>query len=158
MSFTDQVAIITGASSGIGAVFAERLAVGHDLLLVARRRDAMESLAARLMAKHRCAIEVLQADLADENDVAIVAEYVATAQNLALLVNNAGFGTRGLFWEADFDLQEQMHRLHILTTMRLCNAALKNMVPPASEAVSTGLPAACASRDGYPYESSSKGK
>lgn len=129
------LAVITGASSGIGAVFAERLAVGHDLLLVARRREAMESLAARLMAKHRCAIEVLQADLADENDVAIVAEYVATAQNLALLVNNAGFGTRGLFWEADFDLQEQMHRLHILTTMRLCHAALKNMVPRNSGAI-----------------------
>lgn len=129
------LAVITGASSGIGAVFAERLAMGHNLLLVARRREAMEMLAARLKAKHGCEVEILQADLADENDVARVAERVAGVENLALLINNAGFGTRGLFWEADFAQQEEMHRLHILTTMRLCHAALRRMVPRNSGAI-----------------------
>lgn len=129
------LAVITGASSGIGAVFAQRLAFGHDLLLVARRKGPMESLAAQLTAKHGCAVEILQVDLVDEDGLAMLADRVAAAQNLALLVNNAGFGTKGLFWEADLALQEQMHRLHILTTMRLCHAALKNMVPRNSGAI-----------------------
>jgi uncharacterized protein len=129
------LAVITGASSGIGAVFAQRLALGHDLLLVARRRAPMESLAAELTARHGCAVDIIQADLADENGMATVAERVAAASNLALLVNNAGFGTRGLFWETNLDLQEEMHRLHIMATMRLCHAALRNMVPRNSGAI-----------------------
>ena len=129
------LAVITGASSGIGAVFAERLAVGHDLLLVARRREAMEALAARLTAKHGCAVEILQADLVDDKDTTLVAERIAAAENLALLINNAGFGTKGLFWETDLAEQEEMHRLHVLTTVRLCHAALRRMVPRNAGAI-----------------------
>lgn len=129
------LAVITGASSGIGAVFARRLAVGHDLVLVARRKAPMESLAAELTARHGCTVDILQADLADEKGMAAVADRVGAAQNLALLVNNAGFGTRGLFWETDLDLQLEMHRLHIMATMRLCHAALRNMVPLDSGAI-----------------------
>jgi uncharacterized protein len=129
------LAVITGASSGIGAVFAQRLAAWHDLLLVARRRAPMEALAAELSARHGGAVEIVQADLADENGMAAVAERVGAAQNLALLVNNAGFGTRGLFWESDLGLQEEMHRLHVMATMRLCHAALRNMVPRNSGAI-----------------------
>lgn len=122
------LAVITGASSGIGAVFARRLAPDYDLLLIARRRDRLESLAAELAAQHGAAAAVLAADLGDEKDLAAAADRIAAEPRLALLVNNAGFGSRGLFWEADLGEQEQMHRLHVMATIRLSHAALGNMV------------------------------
>jgi len=122
------LAVITGASSGFGVVFARKLAANHDLLLIARRKQKLEALAAELTAQYGCAADVLSADLADEKDLAAVAERIAAEQNLALLVNNAGFGSRGLFWESDLEVQERMHRLHVMATVRLCHAALRIMV------------------------------
>ena len=104
--------MVTGASSGIGAEFARRLAQdGFALILVARRREQLERLAGELGDA-----EILTADL-------------ASTPGLDLLVNNAGFGTRGRFWEAPLDGQERMHRLHVMATMRLTRAALAAMVP-----------------------------
>lgn len=122
------VAVITGASSGIGAVFARKLAPRHDLLLIARRRDRLEALAAELTAQHGAVVTVLAADLTNAADLAMVADRIAADQNLALLVNNAGFGARGLFWESDLEVLLQMHRLHITAPLRLTHAALQNMV------------------------------
>lgn len=122
------LAVITGASSGFGVVFAKKLAAAHDLLLIARRRDRLEALAAELSAQYGCATDVLAADLTDAQDLAAVADRIAGEQNLGLLVNNAGFGGRGLFWESNLEVQEQMHRLHVMATMRLSHAALRNMV------------------------------
>lgn len=122
------LAVITGASSGFGVVFARKLAADHDLLLVARRKERLEALAAELTAKYGCVVDVLPADLTNERDLTVVADRIAAEQNLALLVNNAGFGTRGLFWESDLEVQEQMHRLHVMATVRLTHAALRNMV------------------------------
>jgi short-subunit dehydrogenase len=122
------LAVITGASSGIGAVFARKLAPNHDLLLIARRKDRLESLAAEIISQCQTAVSVLPADLTDEKDLAVVADRIAAEPQLALLVNNAGFGSRGLFWEADFADQEQMHRLHVMATVRLTHAALRVMV------------------------------
>jgi len=122
------LAVITGASSGLGAVFARKLAAEHDLLLIARRKERLEALAAELSAQYGCGVDVLAADLTDEEDLAVVADRIAAEKNLALLVNNAGFGTRGLFWEQDLEAQKQMHRLHILATLGLSYAALGNMV------------------------------
>jgi short-subunit dehydrogenase len=121
--------VITGASSGIGSVFARRLAPDHDLLLIARRKDRLEALAAELSANYGSAVSVMQADLTDEKDLTAVADRIVAEPNLALLVNNAGFGLHGVFWEADLDGQMQMHRLHILATVQLTHAALRNMAP-----------------------------
>jgi short-subunit dehydrogenase len=120
---------ITGASSGIGAVFARKLAAGHDLLLIARREERLEELSRQLSAEHGARIDILVADLSKEDDLGRVAERIETDQNLALLVNNAGFGSRGLFWNTPYEQQEQMHKLHILATLRLSHAALRNFVP-----------------------------
>lgn len=122
------LAVITGASSGLGVVFARKLARDHDLLLVARRKERLEVLAAELTAQFGCTAEVLAADLTDEKDLAVVADRVAAETRLALLVNNAGFGARGLFWESDLAVQEEMHRLHVMATVRLSHAALRNLV------------------------------
>ncbi len=120
-------ALVTGASSGIGAAFARELAVrGYDLILVARRRDRLEELAKELK---NVRVEVLTADLTVEAELAAVEHRLSTADNLDLLVNNAGFGTRGRFSESDLEDHDRMHRLHILATMRLTHAALQGMVP-----------------------------
>lgn len=120
---------ITGASSGIGATFARKLAPEHDLLLIARRKDRLQQLAIELSSAFPSQIEVIQADLTTESDLAAVADRIRFEDRLALLVNNAGFGTVGRFWEAPLDTQEAMHKLHVMATVRLTHAALRNMVP-----------------------------
>jgi uncharacterized protein len=122
------LAVITGASSGLGVVFARKLAAEHDLLLVARRKQRLEALAAELTSQYGCQVTVVPADLTDEKDLSAVADRIAAEPNLALLVNNAGFGSRSLFWESDLAVHEQMHRLHVMATVRLSHAALRNMV------------------------------
>ena len=120
--------MITGASSGIGATFARKLAGQYDLLLVARRKDKLEQLAAELRSTHQTNVESYVADLSAVTDVPLLADRIAKETTLGLLVNNAGFGTKGRFWEATLASQEQMHQLHVMTTMRLTHAALGNMV------------------------------
>jgi len=123
--------LITGASSGIGAVFASALAGrGYDLVLVARRKDRLEELA-RSLARHGTAAEPLDADLAADNGIAIVERRIQAAPNLDLLINNAGFGTRGKFFTADVESQDRMHRLHVVATVRLCHAAVRGMIERA---------------------------
>jgi short-subunit dehydrogenase len=125
MQNTRRVALVTGASSGIGEVFARRLARdSFALILVARRREQLERLAGELGGA-----EILPADLTLESDLARVEERIAAAPDLELLVNNAGFGTKGRFWETSVEGQDRMHRLHVVATMRLTRAALAGMVP-----------------------------
>jgi uncharacterized protein len=122
------VAAITGASSGIGAEFARQLAPEHDLLLIARRKDVLERMAGEFSAKYGSSVEVYPADLTADSPLTSIAERIAKEQRLELLVNSAGYGTGGLFWEGPVELQERMHRLHIIATMRLTHAALANLV------------------------------
>jgi short-subunit dehydrogenase len=97
MSTSKGTAVVTGASSGIGAVYADRLAKrGHDLILVARDENRLIALAERLRAEAGVKVEVLRADLTDKADLKAVEERLAADQAITLLVNNAGaagFGT-----------------------------------------------------------------
>ncbi len=120
---------ITGASSGIGAEFARKLAPEHDLILIARRKERLETLRDDLYAKYGSQIEVIAADLTVEGDLAGIASRILEEPRLVLLINNAGFGTKGRFWEAPLETQEAMHRLHVMAAMRLTHAALRNLVP-----------------------------
>jgi hypothetical protein len=129
------LAVITGASSGIGEVFARKLAPQYDLLLVARNKQRLTALAGELAAEHGCDVRVLDADLSDAAQLDAVADRIAAEPNLALLVNNAGFGYRGRFWEADVEALEKMHRLHVLALVRLSHAALRVLVPQNRGAV-----------------------
>jgi hypothetical protein len=123
-----QRALVTGASAGIGAAFARRLAREHyDLIIVARVRERLEELAAELRAEHRGEVEVLPADLTDAPELHIVEKLVAGA-NLDLLVNNAGFGTVGAFAQLDVAKEEDEIRLNIVALMRLTRAALPGMI------------------------------
>jgi hypothetical protein len=129
------IAAITGASSGIGAVFARKLAPSHDFILIARRRDRLERLSDELSTEFGSRTEILQADLSQERDVAVVAETLQSNERLEILINNAGFGTQSLFWEASLESQEKMHQLHVMATMRLSHAAFRNMVARDTGAV-----------------------
>ncbi len=132
------LAAITGASSGIGAEFARQLAArGFDLLLIARRQDRLQALADELAQSCNARSEILVADLATDADRERATARILAADNLALLVNNAGFGTQGAFSDADLASQEQMHRLHILATLDLTHAALRTFTRQG-ESTSTG--------------------
>ena len=102
---------------------------------MARRADKLEALANELRAAHNNKVEVCVADLSNPTDTTLLAERLAADSTLALLINNAGFGTKGRFWTAPLAGQEQMHQLHVMATLRLTHAALANMVPRNQGAV-----------------------
>jgi len=122
-------ALVTGASTGIGLAFAERLARDHwDLVLVARDRGRLESLATRLRGERGVGVEVLPADLTQPVPLQQVEARIASDATLDLLVNNAGFGTRGPFAELDPEHEAEQVRLNVLALVRLTRAALGHMV------------------------------
>ncbi|MCS6826733.1 MAG: SDR family oxidoreductase [Caldilinea sp.] len=123
------VALITGASAGIGAEYARQLAArGIDLTLVARRAERLHELARSLTAAHGVHCEVLVADLAHDEGVSLVEAHIRSMDNLAILVNNAGFGTVGRLVNADPRRQQEMIQLHVMAPMRLTQAALPGMI------------------------------
>jgi uncharacterized protein len=130
------LAVVTGASAGIGRSFCEALAAeGYDLLAVARDAGRLGALATELGRRHAAAVEPLAADLSRDADVDRVVARVAAARGLALLVNNAGFGTRGPLAETDPRAQEAMVRLHALAPLRLIQAALPPLLRRGAGAI-----------------------
>jgi short-subunit dehydrogenase len=117
--------VITGASAGIGKVFCEKLAAqGYDLIVAARNAARLEDLKRELESQYGISVEVFPADLTIDTDVSLLAERITRSPRLALLVNNAGFGTRGSLADASPAIQESMLRLHTMAPMRLSQAAL----------------------------------
>ena len=124
-----RTALITGASSGIGAEYARQLAErGYNLVLVARREAQLTALAEELRATNRIQAEVLPADLARHEDVDRVVERIRNLPDLALLINNAGFGTVGTFAKKDPQHQVDMIEVHVVAATRLTRAALPGML------------------------------
>jgi short-subunit dehydrogenase len=129
MAVERSLALITGASSGLGATFARHLAArGYDVVLVARRKDRLAETAQALEVSYQVRAEILAADLTCEADLKRVEDYITNTSRLEFLVNNAGFGIAGRFVERPLEGQDQMHRLHVLAPMRLAHAALTGMV------------------------------
>ncbi|MCE4556904.1 SDR family NAD(P)-dependent oxidoreductase [Roseateles cellulosilyticus] len=116
-------ALITGASSGIGAIYAERLARrGYDLILVARDRQRLVEQASQLSAQTGRAVEVLAADLGNATDLARVEAKLASDASITLLVNNAGTGTHTPLLESDVEQMTRMVALNVTALMRLTYA------------------------------------
>src|SRR5258705_2338130 len=122
-------ALITGASSGIGAAYAERLARrGYDLTLVARNRRRLDALASRISDETGRAVEVLEADLTKKEDLARVETILKQDARLTMLVNNAGVGTAAPLLHSDVDTMEKMIGLNIVAATRLTYAAVPAFV------------------------------
>jgi short-subunit dehydrogenase len=129
MIATDRpVALVTGASAGLGREFARQLAgLGYDLVLVSRDAARLEALALKLREVSGAECEVLAADLSRDEDVARVVARIDQVP-IHLLVNNAGFGVRGSIARSARDDQESMLRVHVLAAHRLAQAAVQRMV------------------------------
>jgi hypothetical protein len=122
-------ALITGASAGLGEEFARQLAAqNYDLLLVARRLDRLHSLAQELTDLHGIQVQALAADLATSEGVETVEAAIGAANDLSLLINNAGFGVSGGFQGAALEKHLAMIHVHINAAVRLTYAALPGMV------------------------------
>ena len=122
-------ALVTGPTAGIGRSFAHQLArQGHDLVLVARARDRLESEAAELRSSYGVQVEVLAADLTDRAELATVEARLADrARPVDLLVNNAGFGLKKRFLDNTVDEEQAMLDVLVTAVMRLSHAALGPM-------------------------------
>ena len=124
------IALVTGASSGLGAEFARQLAqADHDLVLVARDESRLRELAARLHSEFGAAVEVLPADLITDDGVARVsARLAAPGAPISLLVNNAGFGVAESFERSAAAQENAQLRLLAQTPLELCHAVLPGML------------------------------
>jgi short-subunit dehydrogenase len=122
-------ALVTGASSGIGAIYADRLAKrGHDLILVARNKARLASLARRLTNETGRKVETVEADLTSPADLQRVEAILRTDAGISVLVNNAGVGAAGPLVASDVDKMEDMIRLNVTALTRLTYAAVPGFV------------------------------
>jgi uncharacterized protein len=129
-------ALITGASTGIGAIYADRLARrGYDLVLVARHRERLNALARRLTDETRRSVEVIAADLSDKAELARLEANLRADAGITMLVNNAGVGATTPLLDSDVDKMEHMIALNVRALTRLTYAAVPGFVARRSGAV-----------------------
>ena len=133
MTNTKGTAVITGASTGIGVVYADRLAAqGYDLVLVARSADKLAQVAERIRAKTGRQVDVLPADLTDASDLASVEDFLRTTPDVTLLVNNAGLGGALKLVESDVEQMTAMISLNVTALTRLTYAVVPEFIARGS--------------------------
>ncbi len=124
-----KIALITGASSGLGADFARKLAgEGYALVLTARRKEKLDALAQEIQAKNEVKVEILLADLSLDDGIKMVERRINELEHVELLVNNAGYGISGRFYKSDIQRQLEMIQVHVIASVRLARATLPQMV------------------------------
>ncbi|MEP0813956.1 MAG: SDR family oxidoreductase [bacterium] len=128
-SINKQIAIVTGASAGLGAEFARQLvSKGYGLLLIARRLDRLQLLADELKAEFGVAAKARPCDLADPAALEILCSEIESRNDVSILVNNAGFGVPGKLTYADGEQLEKQTIAHVLAPMKLARAVLPGMI------------------------------
>lgn len=128
--------LITGASTGIGAIYADRFAHrGHDLVLVARDKARMEDLAKRLRAETGVAIDILSADLTDAAGLARVEQRLRDDDRIGVLINNAGAAAPGSFANPDLDATDRLIRLNVTAVTRLAGAVVPRFLARGEGAI-----------------------
>jgi short-subunit dehydrogenase len=124
-----KTALITGASSGLGAEFSRQLAAsGYNLIITARRENLLQQLAESLRASHSIDVQVIPADLSELTFIDKLVEVIKELPRLDLLVNNAGFGTVGNFYQVDPDKERSMLNVHVHAPVLFSRAALPGML------------------------------
>src|SRR3984893_11974695 len=130
---TKGTALSPGASAGIGAIYADRLARrGYDLILVARNQNRLAALAQRLQRGTGRSVETIAADLNDKADLARIETTLRTNVSVALLVNNAGVGAAAPLLNSDIEKMDEMIRLNVGALTRLTYAAVPGFVARGS--------------------------
>lgn len=128
--------LITGASTGIGATYAERFAQrGHDLLLVARDQARLDALAGRLRSEHGVAVEVMKADLTQLSDLTCLEARLRDDAHIGILVNNAGAALSGSFIEQSTDSVAQLVALNTTALVRLASAIAPRLAKAGDGAI-----------------------
>lgn len=128
--------LITGASTGIGAVYAERFARrGHNLVLVARDKAKLESLAERLRQENGISVDILPADLTQTSDLAVVEARLREDAQIGILINNAGIAQSGSFTDQTPDSIESLIALNVTALTRLASAAAPRFVDAGEGAI-----------------------
>lgn len=126
---SEKTALITGASSGIGKSFAEILAKeGYNLILVARRKQKLDTLAETLTKQFSIEAKVLVADLSKIEQIKVVEEAIKSLDNIDILVNNAGFGLSSSFAEGNYERQLDMVNIHVVASYLFCRVAIPIML------------------------------
>jgi len=124
-----KTALITGASSGLGAEFAHQLAArGYNLILTARREERLQQLGELLQSRYGIYPQIHPADLSILTDIEKIISMITNQDNIDLLVNNAGFGTVGRFHRVDVEKELAMVNVHMVAPVMLCRAVLPGMI------------------------------
>ncbi|MBT9264088.1 SDR family oxidoreductase [Pseudomonas sp. MG-9] len=133
---TRPTVLVTGASTGIGAVYAERFAQrGHDLVLVARDQARLDALAARLRSEHGVAVDVIAADLTQPGDLTSVESRLRDDARIGILVNNAGAALSGNFIDQSTDSVAQLVALNTTALVRLASAIAPRLAKAGDGAI-----------------------
>jgi uncharacterized protein len=124
-----KTALVTGATTGIGAAYAKRLASeGYNLVVTGRRKEIIDKLANQLSTQYKVEVEVITAEFSNEADIQKVVDVIKSEQELEILVNNAGFNdVLQLFAEKPLPAQEDMMKVLMTVPVRLCYAAIPGM-------------------------------
>lgn len=131
-----KTALVTGATSGIGAAYAHALAEkGYDLIITGRRRDVIEGVAGRIEKRFKTKVSVVLAELSEPVDMARLLQAIQRKDGIDILVNNAGFTSKGLFARQDILELERMALVHNMAMMRLTHAVLQGMLERRQGAV-----------------------
>jgi uncharacterized protein len=126
---THGTALITGASTGIGAIYADRLAKrGYDLILVARNQKRLAALARTIAADAGRAVETVAADLTTSDGLGRVEQILRSNKRITMLINNAGFGAAASLADSDIEKMDEMIRLNVTALTRLTHAVVPGLV------------------------------
>jgi uncharacterized protein len=126
---TNRTALITGASSGLGSIFARRMAqAGFDLVITGRKKRNLAHLAHELKALYGVSVQWVPADLSVEEDVEAIVRIINGYDHISILINNAGFGSGKDFCQCDLSAHLQMLRVHVTAALRLAHAVLPGMM------------------------------